>query len=343
MVEAPTSNSQASYVQSIADRDALNALRDVESLSRSEQKFIRHLKRKYGESGGTITCKIGDRNVKYLDTASAGGVDSFTRTFEGRNTPDLGEIFDRLLRLPVRPTAKTSPASVARYALMSVFIDVSERYDKDAGVFNNMLATLVSVGFEWFIDMVSIRVTGKDPEEALNDAFINVAKTRKYGITAEMLNQINNHFDTVVDTLQKGIKEQKIKGVSVEALETIAATTGAGLDRLLVQKMKSMSPDERAAYAKQCAEDPLASYDFIKDVFGKELKSLNLKFEDPAMENLRKEREELNALRAEHNKLKETTTAGTELAKEEKPLKETRSMAQRIWQFLFGKGGKVAL
>lgn len=324
MVEAPTSNSQASYVQSIADRDALNALRDVESLSRSEQKFIRHLKRKYGESGGTITCKIGDRNVKYLDTASAGGVDSFARTFEGRNTADLGEIFDWLLRLPVRPTAKTSPASVARYALMSAFIDVSERYDKDAGVFNNMLATLISVGFEWFIDMVSIRVTGKDPEEALNDAFANVARTGKYGITAEMLNQINNHFDTAIGTLEDGIKAQKIKGVSVEALESIAATTGAGLGRLLVQKMKNMPANERAAYAKQWAEDPLASYDFIKDVFGKELKNLNLKFEDPAMENLRKERAFKAALEKENAELKgKITTAGNE----NNNLKNTRQVA----------------
>ncbi len=266
MAEAPTQSGPSSldaFAQSTIDAAQISGMGYAGDYENANQSWLRKQKTK-GHKAGFYICK--DNTRKYADAKYADVVESFENALQGGATPTVGEFIDWFARFPVRTIPGTnagSLASIARYGFMSAFVDVSLRYDAEAGLFNNIAGVLISVSFEWLIDMASMRLSGKQPEEALLDAFTAVAGMRNSGISKELQDQVNNHFDTIANALETAMKGVLEPG----GLELLTDRVGKHLGNELKKKVKELKRQGGKQAVLEFEQDPYAILSFMQDQF----------------------------------------------------------------------------
>ena len=295
---APPDNA---FVQSIIDAAVNNPdyTAHTGGDSRLSRRLLEHQRRKNGK-GGCI--RTADGRL-FLDTESAGALDGFTRDLEGRTTWEIGELVDWTLRLAIRPTAKSSAASIASYAFQSFFIDVSEHGRNDT-LPQRLVAEMIQVGFEWFVNVLSYEITGVDAEDALRDGFEAVSNLRKSGISKELVNQVDNYFDVAVDAIRLAAEKGQIRGgkVSADGVELLAKEFG----RVLANELSTASAERK----KRMLHDPVEVFDFYNEILTKGKMSFQLE-DDGSIRELKARKARLIQLEKENEELRSklTTTA----------------------------------
>lgn len=288
---APVDNTNA-FVTSLVDKANMGGGYDIGlGQSRMSRRLIEHYKR-LGGKGGKVRCGEGDYQHYYLDTDSAGAVNRFGHELDGTNY-DLGEAIDWMLRLSIRPTAKTSVASATSYALQSFFINVSD-HGRDDTLPQRLVAEFVQVGFELLVDVLSVEIEGIDAEDALREGFEAVSRMRKSGISKELLDQIDNYFDIAVDAIRNAAEKGQIGGgkITGDGIEALSREFG----RALAIKLKNASPERK----QKMLEDPVEVYDFYNEL----LRESGQKFQLPKDEgiiHMRAKRDELVKIKAERD------------------------------------------
>jgi hypothetical protein len=315
--DAPSvGNSTNDFVQSMVDRGNQGGGYDIGlGQSRLSRRLIEHYKRK-GAKGGKISCGEGKYERFYLDTDSADSVYRFGHELEG-TVNDLGDAIDWMLRLSIRPTAKTSAANMANYALQSFFIEVSEHGYYDT-LPQRLVAEGIQVSFELLVDVLSIEITGVDAEDALREGFEAVAKARKSGITEELINQMDNYFDIAVDAIRDAAKDGKISGgrITGDGVEGLSREFG----KALAKKLKAASPERK----QKMLVDPVEVFDFYNELLKESGQKFKLE-DDASLIHMRAKRDELVRLKAANTELEAIKTAV--IKKDETTLKNVRDAA----------------
>lgn len=284
----------SAFANSLVDANRNNGGYDLGlGESRLSRRLLEHYKR-LGGKGGKIRC--GDNEKFYLDTESAGAVDRFGRELEGRGYSDIGELIDWTLRLAVRPTAKTSAASITNYALQSFFINVSDHGRSDT-LPQQLVGEGIQVAFEFLVDVLSVEIKGIDAEDALREGFEAFANARRSGISKELLEQVDNYFDLAVDAIRKAAEQGKIGGgkITIDGIEALSREFGEAL----AKKLKKASPERK----QKMIEDPTEVFKFYNELLRESGQTFTLE-EDESLKHLEAQKEHLVRLKAANDALK---------------------------------------
>lgn len=259
----------------------------------------------HNPQNGTITVA---GKTEYLTSAQVDRLDAIEHKLNGTGY-SAGDLLDWGLRLAVRPKSGSNITAMMSYGFRSAFIDVSNDGQND-GLFNRLLAEAISICFELFIDVVSVRTSKEQPEEAVRKGFEAIANARNKGISKELLGAMDDHFDLLAEALQEAVEKQQgyFKGLTKEALPELSMTMGEGI----ANKLKKLSPEAK----QKLIDDPVAVLEF----YNEQLKPLGIKpLQSDWVDKYKQQRAESQTLRAENAELKnriagyEKTTAGNGL------------------------------
>ena len=321
--DAPSvGNSTNDFVQSMVDRGNQGGGYDIGlGQSRLSRRLIEHYKRRGGK-GGKVRCGEGDYEHYYLDTESAGAVNRFGHQLDGTNY-DLGEAIDWMLRLSIRPSAKGSIASATSYALQSFFIEVSEHGYYDT-LPQRLVAEFIQVGFELLVDILSVEITGVDPEDALREGFEAVSRARKSGISQDLLNQIDNYFDIAVDAIRNAAEKGQIGGgkITGDGVEALSREFG----KALAKKLKAASPERK----QKMLVDPVEVYEFYNELLRESGQKFKLP-ENDGIKHMKAKRDELIKIKAERDEFEAKMNAyAKQLGKQPDPTTEAGRNAPNL-------------